>query len=98
MNFSIYATLLFLEYIPPLYPNVMYCCIGKTWDPLSLQQMRQEFKQRMEEAASSTQVEEDELPENEDMEVWSNSPPRIVQTHRQHLANYVRLVWKRELC
>ena len=51
--------------------------------------MRQEFKQRMGEAASSAQVEEEEPPESEGMEVQSDSPLRTIQTHMQYLANYV---------
>ena len=40
--------------------------------------MRQEFKQRMREAASFTQVEEEEeAPESEDTEVQNDSPPGL---------------------
>ena len=39
--------------------------------------MRQEFKRRLGEAATSTQVEEDEMPESEGTEAQSDSPPGL---------------------
>ena len=43
--------------------------------------MRQQFKQRWGEAATSTQVEEEELPESEGTETWSDSPPPALSDH-----------------
>ena len=51
--------------------------------------MRQEFKQRMGEAASFAQ--EEEPPESEGTDVWSVSPTRIVHSHGQHLADYISI-------
>ena len=53
--------------------------------------MRQEFKQRLGEAATSTQVEEEELPESKGTETWSDPPLRVVWSHRQYLADYIRI-------
>ena len=39
--------------------------------------MRQESKQRLGEAATSTQVEEEELPESKGTEIWNDSPPGL---------------------
>ena len=43
------------------------------------------------EAATSTQVREEELPESEGNEVQSDSPLRVIHSHQQHLANYIRI-------
>ena len=51
--------------------------------------MRQEFKQSLGDAAASTQVREEELPESKSTETQSDSPPRVIHSHQQHLANYI---------
>ena len=53
--------------------------------------MREEFKQKMGETTSSTQSAEEELPESEDIVIHDESPPHIIQTHHQHLDNYVKM-------
>ena len=53
--------------------------------------MRQEFKQSLEEAAASTQVREEELNESENTENGSDSPPRVIHSHQQHLADYIQI-------
>ena len=54
-----------------------------------LQWMREEFKQKMGEAALSAQTAEEELSESEDIAICGESPPQIVHIHQQHWANYV---------
>ena len=53
--------------------------------------MRQKIKQRLGEAATSAQVHEEELPESEGTKAQNDSPPRVVCSHRQLLANYIRM-------
>ena len=48
---------------------------------IMLQWMREEFKQRMEEAAASTQTAEEKPSESEDIMIDGESPHQIIQTH-----------------
>ena len=43
--------------------------------------MRQEFKQSLEETATSAQVREEELPESESTEAQSDSPSKVIHSH-----------------
>ena len=52
--------------------------------------MRQEFQRTLNEAALMSQPEEAEPVEGEDMEVCSGSPPRVIHSHHQHLADYMK--------
>ena len=53
--------------------------------------MRQEFKQSLGKAAASTQVREKEPPESESTEAQSDSPPRVIHSHWEHLADYIQI-------
>ena len=53
--------------------------------------MKQEFKQSLEEAAASTQVREEGPPESESTEAQSDSPPKVICSHQQHLSNYIKI-------
>ena len=53
--------------------------------------MRQEFKQRLGEAATSSQVQEEEPSESDGTEAQSGSTPRVVHSNSQHLADYIRI-------
>ena len=53
--------------------------------------MTQEFQHTLGEAAMSLQVAEAEPPEVKDTEVHGDSPVRVMCTHHQHMADYVKL-------
>ena len=53
--------------------------------------MREESKEKMEETISSAQTTEEKPSESEDIMICGESPPKIIQTHQQHWANYVQI-------
>ena len=69
----------------------------KTQEPISLQQMREEFKQKLGETALSIQTEEEEPSESEDIMICGESPSQIVWTHQQHWADYIQISVEKEV-
>ena len=58
---------------------------------ISFQWMKEEFKQKIRETASSAQTTEEEQSESEDIAICGESPPQIIWTHQQHWADYVQI-------
>ena len=61
---------------------------------LPLQKSRQEFRSLLGEAAMVSQTEEEPI-ESVSMATHSTSPPRVLWTHQQHVADYVRLLMEK---
>ena len=81
-QFAILRTILFII----LHKDVLY-------DYVMLQQLRQEFRTVLGNAVMVTHTEDEPEPcTSVSTESLGTSPPRVLQTHHQHMADYVRLM------
>ena len=86
MNFSIHANLLYLELFITLHKCILY-------NSVTLQQLRQEFRTVPGNTVIVTHAEDEPEPSRSvSTESHDTSPPIILQTNHQHMADYVTLI------